>query len=298
MDKIHAMATFVEIVDRGSLTAAAGTLDRSLPSVVRTLASLEQALSVRLLNRTTRRIALTNEGRHYLERCRRILADIEETELAITAQQTEPIGNLNVSASVMFGKMHVTPLVTEFVDRFKRVNVDLLLVDRVVKLVDEGIDVAVRIGQLSDSSMIAMPVGHVRRVVCASPKLLKKTGALQHAHDIARYDCVRFTGIAPRTTWHFHEHGKQFSIPVTGPFTCNEATAAIDACAAGLGFGMFLSYMVEPLVKQRKLRVVLREFEPPPMPVSVVYPQAKLMSARVRVFVDWITQELRQKIPE
>lgn len=296
MDKLLAMTTFVQIVDRGTLTAAAEALDKSLPSVVRTLASLEGALNVRLLNRTTRRIALTEEGRHYLERCRRILADIEDAELVLTAEQSEPSGNLNVTAPVLFGQMHVTAIVTSFVERFKRVHVDLLLLDRVVNLVDEGIDVAIRIAHLGDSSMVALPVGQIRRVVCASPKLLDKTGALTRPEEIARHDCVRFTGIAPGTTWHFFEQGKQLSVQVTGPFVCNQATASIDACAAGLGFGMFLSYQVEPLVKQRKLKIVLPDFEPPPMPVSVVYPQPKLMATRVRVFVDWMTQELRQAL--
>lgn len=296
MDKLHAMTTFVEIVDRGSLTAAAAALDKSLPSVVRTLASLEEALNVRLLHRTTRRIALTHEGRYYLERCRRVLADIVDAELVLAAHQTEPSGNLNVTAPVLFGQMHVTPIITNFVQQFKQVHVSLLLLDRVVNLVEEGIDVAIRIGHLSDSSMIAIPVGHIRRVVCASPKLLKKMGTPKRPEDISHYDCVRFTGIASATTWQFFENGKPMSVQVSGPFVCNQATAAIKVCAEGIGPGMFLSYQVDPLVKQGRLKIVLPDFEPPPMPVNVVYSQAKFISSRVRVFVDLITQQLRQTL--
>ncbi len=294
MDKLLAMKTFVQIVDRGSLTAAAEVLDRSLPSVVRSLASLEDALSTRLLNRTTRRIALTDEGRHYLERCRGILADIEEAELALTAQQREPSGLLRVTAPVTFGQMHVAQSITRFLEHFERVQIELLLLDRVVNMVEEGIDVAIRIGQLNDSSMIATPVGQIRQVVCANPKLLKHTGVPERPEELSHHDCLRFTGIAPGTTWHFVEKGKQLSVQVAGSFMCNQAIATTEACAASIGFGLFLSYQVEPLVKEGKLKIVLEDFEPAPVPVSVVYPHAKLMSTRVRVFVDWMAQELRQ----
>ncbi|MDH3639265.1 MAG: LysR substrate-binding domain-containing protein, partial [Gammaproteobacteria bacterium] len=165
-----------------------------------------------------------------------------------------------------------------------------------VNLVEEGVDVGIRIAHLEDSSMVAIPVGQIRRVVCASPKLLKKTGVPQRPEDVTGFDCVGFTGVASGATWNFSEQGRPLSVPVLGPFTCNHAVAAIDACAAGLGLGMFLSYQVESLIKQRKLRIVLQDFEPPPVPVSVVYSHAKLMSTRVRVFVDWMTQELRNAL--
>jgi DNA-binding transcriptional LysR family regulator len=217
-------------------------------------------------------------------------------ELVLTAQQTQPRGNLNVTAPVLFGQMHVTPIVTNFVRQFKQVHVNLLLLDRVVNLVEEGIDVAIRIGHLGDSSVVAIPAGHIRRVVCASPNLLKKIGTPKRAEDVSNYDCVRFTGIASGATWQFFENGKPFSVQVTGPFVCNQASAAIRVCAAGIGLGMFLSYQVEPLIKEGKLKIVLPDFEPPPMPVNIVYPQARLISSRVRVFIDWMTQQLRQML--
>jgi len=159
MNKLHAMGTFATICDRGSLTAAAESLNTSLPTVVRTLAALEKELGVRLLNRTTRRIALTEEGRYYLERCRRVLADIDDAELGLSAQQKEPSGTLSVTASVMFGRMHLAPAVTAFLKQFPGTRVEMLLLDRLVGLVEEGIDVGIRIGTLSDSSLVAVPVG-------------------------------------------------------------------------------------------------------------------------------------------
>lgn len=296
MDKLTAMATFVQIVDSGSLTAAAEVLGTSLPTVVRTLATLEKSLSVRLLNRTTRRITLTDEGRHYLEQCRRILSDIEDAELALTDQQSEPIGKLCITAPVMFGKIHVRPIVTRFMKQFNRINVELLLLDRTVNLIDEGIDVAIRIGHLGDSSLVARPVGEIRQVVCASPELLEKAGDMKRPEDLSEHPCIRVTGLAPGPTWHFSKNGKPLTIPINDTFLCNQVDAAIDACKEGIGFGIFLSYQIESLLRQGKLASVLADYEPPPMPVSVVYSHPRLMSTRVRVFVDWITRDLQQAL--
>ena len=292
MDKLHAMATFTCIVDRGSLTAAADVLNTSLPTVVRTLAALEKQLGVRLLNRTTRRIALTEEGRYYLERCRRVLADINDAEDGLSAQQKEPSGTLSVTASVMFGRMHLAPAVTAFLKQFPSTRVQMLMLDRVVGLVEEGIDVGVRIGALSDSSLVAIPLGHVRRVVCASPALLKRVGMPTHPKDLSQLDCIGFTGLAPGPVWSFFEKGRPISVQAKTVLTCNQAYASMDACAAGLGFGVFLSYMIRPLEREARLKVVLGEFEPPPLPVSLVYPHARLLSTRVRVFLDWLVQKL------
>jgi DNA-binding transcriptional LysR family regulator len=292
MNKLHAMGTFAIICDRGSLTAAAETLNTSLPTVVRTLAALEKELGVRLLNRTTRRIALTEEGRYYLERCRRVLAEIDDAELGLSAQQKEPSGTLSVTASVMFGRMHLAPAVTAFLKQFPSTRVEMLLLDRIVGLVEEGIDVGIRIGALSDSSLVAIPVGHVRRVVCASPALLRRVGTPGHPRDLAKLECIGFTGLAAGPSWQFSEKARPISVQAKTVLTCNQAYASMDACAAGVGFGVFLSYMIRPLERENKLEVVLREFEPPPLPVNIVYPHARLLSTRVRVFVDWLAKEL------
>lgn len=296
MDKLAAMRAFVEIADRGSLTAAAKAVDRSLPTMVRILSALEQELGVRLLRRTTRRMSLTPEGGAYLERCRRILADVEEAELAVGRGQREPRGELRVTAPVRFGEMHVAPAVVDFVRRFEQVRVELLLLDRVVNLVDEGIDVAVRIGRLADSSLIAVPVGQVRRVVCASPALLDADGVPPRPEALARRPCVRFRGIAPGSRWRFQDQGRELAVEVGGGFASNQVTAALEACAAGLGFGLFLSYQVEPAVREGRLQVVLTEFEPEPIPVNLVHADARLLSSRLRAFLDWMRERLRGRL--
>lgn len=292
MDKLLAMRSFVAIVDHGSLTAAATALDRSLPTMVRTLAALEESLGTRLLRRTTRRMSLTAEGQGYVERCRRILGDIEEAEASVTRGQIEPRGQIRMTAPVLFGQMHVAPPLTEFLRRFDGVQVELMLLDRVVNLVEEGIDLAVRIAHLTDSSMVAVPVGRVRRVVCASPALLRAEGLPGHPRELSERPCVRFRGINPGDSWSFQDAGREISVKTRGSFTCNQAAAAAQACAEGLGFGMFLSYQVEPLVRSGRLRLVLADFELPSLPVSLVYPEARLVSTRLRALVDWLKQTL------
>ncbi len=292
MDKLQTMKTFVQIVDSGSLTAAAEVLGTSLPTVVRALAALEESMNVRLMNRTTRKSTLTDEGHFYLQQCRQILSTIEEAEHALTDRRSEPAGQLTITAPVMFGKMRVSPILTGFMSDYSQINIKLLLLDRVVNMVDEGIDVAIRIGPLDDSSMIARPVGEIRQVLCASPELIQQN-PLKQPEELIEANCIRVTALAPGPGWHFYKNGKQITIPTRDRFVCNLIDAAIDACTQGLGYGKFLSYQVEDLVKQGRLAYVLEEFEPPPLPVSVVYPHSRLMPVRVRAFVDRITQQLK-----
>jgi DNA-binding transcriptional LysR family regulator len=292
VNKLAAMQTFVAILDHGSLTAAADALGKALPTIVRSLATLEEDLGVRLLHRTTRRMSLTEEGRLYLERCRQILADIEEAEQALLNQQITPRGELRVTAPVLFGQLRVAPAVIRFLREYAEVQVELLLLDRVVNMVEEGIDIGIRIGSLEDSSMIATRVGEVRSVVCASPSLLERTGTPEHPSELTGFSCVHFQGLASAPVWNFAGERKPISVAINGPFACNHAAAAVEACAEGLGFGRFLSYQVESLVAEKKLSIVLQEFEPPPIPIHVVFAHARLMTPRVRVFVDWIKAEL------
>ena len=295
MDKLRAMAAFVHIVEKGSLTAAAEALGTSPPSAVRALAALERALGARLLNRTTRRIALTDEGRAYYERARRILADVADAEAAASAKQAVPQGRLAIGAPVMFGRLHAAPLVAEFVDCHPGIKVELLLMDRVVNLVEEGLDATLRIGALADSTLVALEVGRTRRVVCASPACLKRHGMPRVPADLARRPCIRFTGLASGE-WEFKVGGKPVRVRVDGPIATNQVDAAIDACVQGLGYGMFLCYQVDAHQRAGRLRYVLEAYEPEPNPVSVVYPQARLVSARLRAFIDWIVPRLRARL--
>jgi DNA-binding transcriptional LysR family regulator len=296
MDKLQAMAVFVQIVERGSLTAAAEALDKSLPSVVRILASLEETLQVRLFNRSTRRIALTEEGRIYLESCRRILADIDDAESALGQDETEPRGMITVTAPVRFGEMHVAPAVTRFLQRHPQVQVRLLLLDRVIDMLEEGVDLAVRIAPLADSSLVAKPVGRIRQVVCASLKLLGEVGQPGRPEDLAELPCVRFTGISSGSVWHFFSDGKPVPVAVNGSLSCNQVGPAVNACIAGLGFGMFLCYQVMPAVQRGELELVLTDFEPDPLPLSLVFPHHRLLSNRLRIFVDWMAKAIPESL--
>lgn len=292
MNKLSAMETFVRIVDKGSLTAAAEALDTSLPSVVRSLASLERELGVRLLNRTTRRIHLTDEGAQYLERCRAILTAVEETEAAFSAGRAEPQGRLAVTAPVLFGRRFVAPMVSDFLERHPKVSAELVFVDRVVNLVEEGIDVAVRIGHLRDSSLVAIPVGKVRRVVCASPDYLRRAGTPRHPRELRTHACVRHTGLA-RGDWHFRIGRRAVTVPVNAVITSSDIDSSLHACVSGRGLGMFLSYQVAAYRKEKKLSYVLEDFETEPAPVQVVYAQSRLVTGKVRAFVDECVSRLR-----
>ena len=293
MDKLAAMQAFVEIVDRGSLTRAGEALGKSLPTMVRTLQTLETSLGARLLARTTRTQSLTPEGRDFLERSRRILADVAEAEEAVVASQAAPRGPLRVSAPVLFGQQHVAPALIDFAVAHPQVEVELVLLDRVVDLVEEGIDVAIRLAPLADSSMIAVPVGSIGRVVVASPERLARDGAPTSPSDLAERDCVVFAGTAPGGVWRFVEDERPSSVSVPCVFKTNQAAVALEACAAGLGYGQFLAYQAMPLLRAHRLETVLDAFAVDPVPVNLVYPGMRSVSARIRAFLDWMRPVLR-----
>lgn len=292
MDKLRAIGSFVRIVERGSLTAAAEDVGVSLPSMVRTLAALERELGVTLLNRTTRRMHLTDAGREYVEQCRAILGHVQHAEARLLARRAEPQGKLAVTASVLFGSRYVAPLMNEFVQRHAKVMGELMFVDRVVNLVEEGLDAAVRIGHLDDSSLVAVPLGSVRRVICASPPYLRRRGTPRSPADVQAHRCVRFTGLAPFAEWKFRSSSRK--VAITSVLSCNQPEVAIDACARGLGLGLFLSYMVAPLVHAGRLRYVLEDFESESLPIQLVYPHSRVMSPTVRAFVDLCVKKLRR----
>lgn len=294
MDKLAAMRTFVRIVDRGSLTAAANDLGTSLPTVVRTLAALEQHLGVPLLKRTTRRIHLTGEGAAYLERCRLILSAVDEAKDAVTPRRQDLQGRLTVTAPVEFGRRYVVPFLTGFLTRHPKLTVDLLLLNRVANMVEEGVDVAVRIARLKDSTLVAVPLGQVRRVVCASPRYLERHGTPQVPSDLKDHRCVRHTVLTPRSEWPLRVDRRKVMIPVDTALASNDIGSVLDACAGGLGLGMFLSYMVGQHVGDGKLRHVLERFGTEPIPVQIVHVSSRLVSSNVRAFVDECAQEIRR----
>lgn len=290
MDRLKAMQTFVQIADQGSLTKAADALDSSLPAVVRSLAALEAHLGVRLFHRTTRRISLTEEGRRYLDSAREVLAAADAADRALTLDAAEPAGRLTVTAPVLFGHMYVAPAIVRFLKRYDKMRCSVLLHDRTVNLLEEGIDVGIRISPLEDSSLVAQQLGSIRRVVVASPAYLRQHGIPRHPRELLRANCVR---IHPSAPVHFREAGRggSFAVAAKGNLEFNHIAPAVEACAAGMGFGMFFSYQVQPFVAQGRLAIVLEDFELEPRPVSVIYPHARLLPARTRAFIDWMKRE-------
>ncbi|HYF19378.1 MAG TPA: LysR family transcriptional regulator [Ramlibacter sp.] len=291
MDRVRAMEVFVAIADHGGLTAAARALDSSLPAVVRTLAAYEKHLGVRLFNRTTRRVTLTDEGRQHLAACRELLERLRGAEAELASGIRHPTGHLTVTAPVLFGQLHVAPVVTSFAARHPQLRCTVLLVDRVVNLLEEGIDVGVRIGRLEDSSLVAQPLGSIRRVVVASPAYLRRHGTPRHPHDLLERNCVRVIGGAPEWTG-LQDGGKALKLAVRGNLEFNHVLPAVQACAAGAGVGMFFSYQVAPLVAQGRLKLLLERFEQPPRPISIVYPHARLLPARTRAFIEWVRKDI------
>ncbi len=227
MDKLHAFDAFIKIVEGGSITAAARAMDVSQPSMVRTLAALERELGVRLLNRTTRRMSLTDEGRDFYERSRQIVASVDDAQRSLTARRATPRGRLRIASSVPFGRMFVAPVVSEFLAEHPEVQIELQLLDRIIDLVEEGMDIAIRVAKLPDSSMIAHPIGDARRVVVASKTLLKVVGLPAGPADLRNQRCVSFTAIVSPLHWNFGEGRKQIQVPVKSVLVTNQIDAGI-----------------------------------------------------------------------
>ena len=291
MDRIHAMSAFVAVADLRGFAPAARRLGLSAPAVTRLVAGLEEHLQLRLLQRTTRSVSLTDAGARYLDRARRILADIEEAEGEARDQRVEPSGRLVVAASTLFGRLHVAPLLSAYLSRFPRVVGELRVADANVSLVDEGIDVAVRIGHLADSTLSARKVGETRRVVVGSPDYLRRSGAPRAPSDLAAHAIIQFTGVSAAPEWRFMQQGRPLSQPLTPRFVTNSLDAAIGHAEGGGGLVSALYYQVVERVRAGALRVVLADFEAPPVPIHVVYPTARLLSAKVRLFVDMAATE-------
>jgi len=295
MDKLRAMAAFVRIVDAGSLTAAADALDVSQPSMVRLLAALENAVGVRLINRTTRRMALTDEGREYYERCKLVLSAVDEAESSLTARRAEPRGRLRITSSVTFGRALLAPLVVDFMAAHPQLRVELVLLDRVIDLIDEGVDVGVRLAHLPDSSLVAVPLGETRRVVVGSSTLIRRH-RIGGPQDLQSAPCVSFMGLVSPQDWPMVVEGQPARVAVNTVFATNQIDAAIVACQRGLGYGHFFDYQVQDAVRSGKLKPVLEAHWPLATPIHVVYPQARLLSGNVRSFVDFVAPKLRSRI--
>jgi DNA-binding transcriptional LysR family regulator len=289
------MAVFAKVVESGSLSAAARALGVSLASVSRQLAALEEKLGARLLSRTTRRLSLTEGGRAYYARCKRILGDVEEAEAEVSQFQASPSGHIVVSASMLFGSTFLAPVLAAFLNRYPRVSVELPLTDRFVNLVEEGIDVAVRVGGLADSSLVARRIGAFRRVVCAAPRYLKQHGIPREPADVASHDCLIFSMLAEADRWRFSHGGRDLTIAVTGRLRSNHQDVLLRAALDSAGIMLAPSWLVRDQVAKGRLRVVLQEFEPEPTPIHILYPHARLLSAKVRALIDYLAGQWREE---
>lgn len=290
MDRIDAMQAFVAVADRQSFASAARKLKLSPSAVTRLVAALEERLGTRLLQRTTRQVALTDGGVRYLERAKRILADVEEAERAAESERTQPSGRLVVSAPLGFGRLHVSPVMTAYLKRYPDVAGELRLEDRMVSLVEDGIDLAVRIGDLADSTLVARQVGTMRRITVASSAYLKARGEPKTPAALASHDAIRFGSTTGLADWRFTDGGEEIRIGYTPRFSTNSSDAAIQYAEAGGGLTRVMAYQAAASLKAGKLKVVLQKFELPALPIHIVYPTSRLLSAKVRAFIDLVIE--------
>jgi DNA-binding transcriptional LysR family regulator len=294
MDRLDAMSIFVAAVDAGSFSAASRKLGVPLPTVSRKVSELESHLKTRLLVRSTRKLSLTDAGVTYLGACKRILDDVGNAERTAAGEYAAPRGELVLTAPIVFGRLHVLPIVCDFLARFPEINVRLVLSDKNIPLVDDQVDVAVRIGALPDSSLVATRVGSVTHVVCASPEFLAAHGTPRTPEDLMRIPCVTFDAVASGAAWTFASPAQARGVDVRVRLAVNTAEAAIDAAIAGVGIVRVLSYQAARAVERGELRLVLRKFEPDPLPVNLLHTGQGHLPLKLRSFVDFAAPRLRK----
>lgn len=292
MDRLESMSVFVSVVGQGSFSAASRALRMPLPSVSRKVSELEAQLGTKLLIRSTRKLALTEAGESYLQACKRILEEVAEAERAASGQYRTPRGELLITAPVVFGRLHILPVVTEFLRMHPEVDVRLVLADRSLNLIDDNLDIALRIGRLRDSHLVAIHVGQIRNVVCATPAYLRANGVPRTPQQLSSHRCITFEALAG-DPWTFR--GKRPE-NIRSRLSVNTADAAIDSALAGLGLAQVLSYQVADAVKAGRLTTVLKRYEPPPLPVHLLYLPQRRQTAKVRAFIDFAVPKLRAKI--
>lgn len=298
MDRLEAMSIFVAAAEAGSLSAAGRRFGMPLATVSRKVSDLESHLRTRLLIRSTRRLTLTDAGVSYLAACRRILEQVGEAERGAAGEYSAPKGELIVTAPIVFGRLHVLPVVIGFLKAYPEVDIRLVLADRVTQLLDEHIDLAVRIGHLPDSSMVATRVGQIRRVACASPAYLAEHGTPTSPNDLAGHSCITFEGLGAPATWDFVSGKQQLPVQIRSRLRVNTAEAAIDAAVAGTGITRVLSYQIAAAARAGALCTMLEAFEPEPLPVNLVHAGQGLLPLKLRCFLDFAAPRLRGELSE
>nr|WP_316640911.1 LysR family transcriptional regulator [uncultured Roseateles sp.] len=293
MDRLHLINVFVAVVDANGFAGAARKLNISPPAVTRAINELESHLDVRLLTRTTRVVKVTEPGARYAEDCRQVLAQLAEAEASVTGTQRTPRGRLTITAPVMFGGKFVAPIVTEYLQANPEVVASCWFLDRVVNMLDEGVDVGVRIGELPDSSMQATSVGRVRRVICASPAYLERHGAPLVPTDLQAHLIVSASAVTPAPEWRLSQNGELCTVKLQPRMTTTSNDSALSAALAGFGITRLLSYQVAEFIKDGRLRPLLSEFELPSLPVHVVHREGQHASKKARAFIDLVVERLR-----
>ncbi len=293
MDRFQAMQVFVSVADSGGFAPAARALAMSPPAVTRAIASLEDRLGTRLFRRTTRSVQLTESGERFLLDCRRILLDLEEAEEAAVGSHAAPRGALRITAPALFGRLFVTPILTDFLDRYPLVDAQTLFVDRIVNLMDEGLDVAIRIGHLPDSSLTAVHVGSVRLVTFGAPEYLRKHGCPRRPEELTGHRLVQSRALGAGREWPYYDGDRTISVPVAPRLQINTNDAVIEAVSRGWGLSRLLSYQVARGARDGYLQTILADFEPPPLPIHIVHQEGRMVSAKLRAFVDFMAERLR-----
>jgi DNA-binding transcriptional LysR family regulator len=296
MDRLESISILLAAVEAGSLSAAARRLGTPLATVSRKISRLEVHLKTRLLNRSSRKLTLTDAGRSYVEACKRILEDLGEAERAASGEYSAPKGNLIITAPIVFGRLHVLPIAVEFLQAYPDVDLRFVLTDRVVDLVEDHVDLAVRIGELPDSSLVATRIGSIRRVVCGSPGYFAERGTPKSPGQLGTHDCVTFEGVTSPNTWTFAIGKSDVSVAIHSRLIVNTAEAAIDAAVAGVGITRVLSYQITNAIRDGALAVVLEKFEPAPSPVSLVYTGGRLLPLKLRAFLDFAASRLKARL--
>ena len=296
MDRFEAMRTLVAAVDGGSLSAASRALRTPLPTVSRRVSDLEAFLGAQLLVRTSRKLILTEAGQAYLATARRILADLDEAERTASGEYREPRGELLVTAPIAFGRLHILPIVLDFLQAYPRVDVRLILSDNVIDLVDNHVDVAVRLGRLPDSGMVAMKVGEVRWITVASPSYLAARGAPTTPGALVDHDCIAFEDLKSSRSWTFAPGPDNGPVAIRPRLGVNTADAVIEAAASGLGVARLTSYQAAASIRAGRLVSMLRDYEPSPIPVHLIHGGPPLLPLKLRAFLDFAAPRLRQSL--
>jgi DNA-binding transcriptional LysR family regulator len=296
MDRFESISAFVAVVEAGGFSAAARKLGMPLATVSRKVSELEDFLKASLINRSTRKITLTQSGQVFYESSCRLLEDLGEAERAASGEYHAPRGELVMTAPIVFGRLHVVPVVVEFLKQYPEVDVRLLLDDQIVNLAEEQVDVAVRISELPDSSMMAARIATIRPVICASPAYLSTHGTPQRPEELAGHDCIMRSRMPGPDAWPFRIDGAVRMVPVRRRLVVTTAEASIEAALAGAGLAKVFCYQVAAAERQGRLVTILREYEPEPMPLSLVYAGSRVVPMKLRVFLDFAVPRLKQRL--